>query len=291
MAPIKILTDRLEAVLRDAIAIAPNVIAAMVFLTLTWLVARTVRWTIRQLLRSRRFRPALREAVQTVSSVLIWLIGLLVAATIALPGLTPSEALAGIGIGSLAIGLAFKDIFENFLAGLLILLREPMRLGDYVECQDVSGTVEKISLRDTYLRGTDGALTMVPNAFLFKNPVEVLTDQSIRRQSITVGVAYGEDVDAARDVIKNTLAGADTVKPEKPVQIFAKEFGSSSVDFEVAWWSGSKPVEIRASRDEVVAAIKRGLDEAGVEIPFPYRTLTFKEPVQLAGERLQSAGE
>ena len=84
------------------------------------------------------------------------------------------------------------------------------------------------------------------------------------------------------------------IRPRRPVQIFAREFNSSSIDFEVTWWTGSKPVDERRSRDEVVAAVKRALDEAGIEIPFPYRTLTFKEPLSLSrgeGELFDEAAE
>ena len=188
-------------------------------------------------------------------------------------------------------GWRFATFFENFIAGLLILLRQPMRLGDYIECNDVAGRVERISIRDTYLRGTDGVLTMVPNAFLYKNPVEVLTDRSIRRQSIVVGVAYGEDVDEARRVITQCLENLETIRHSEPVQVFAKAFGASSIDFEVAWWTGSQPVEIRASRDEVVRTIKTALDTAGIEIPFPYRTLVFKDmpPIEVSEAAKQGA--
>lgn len=239
LAPFEILKGRLEDVARDVIALSPNIVAAIVFILLTWAIVAALRWTVDRVLSMRRVRQALKEAVTTLVSVVGWIVGILIAATIALPGLTPSEALAGIGIGSIAIGLAFRDIFENFLAGLLILLRQPMRIGDFIECQEVSGVVERISIRDTYLRRTDGVLTMLPNAFLYKNPVRVLTDQALRRQDITVGVAYGENVDDARGVIEKAVSQVGSVNTSKPLQVFAKEFNSSSVDFEVAWWCGS----------------------------------------------------
>ncbi len=279
VAPVSILQERLKDIATNSVAIAPNLLAAFLFLVAVWIVAAAVRWGFRRALDRPRVRPALRDALLVIVSTVVWITGLLVAATIALPGLSASEALAGLGIGSLAVGLAFRDIFENFLAGLLILVRQPMRMGDFVECQEVDGTVERISLRDTYLRRTDGVLVMVPNAYIYKHPVRVLTDQTMRRQSITVGVAYGENVDAARDVIKASLADLETVDRQRPVQVFAKEFSTSSIDFEVAWWTGSRPVDIRASRDEVVGAIKLALDDNGIEIPFPYRTLVFKTPL------------
>ena len=95
------------------------------------------------------------------------------------------------------------------------------------------------------------------------------------------------NVDESRAVIEKAVQGCDSVeKDDKPIQIFAQAFGASSIDFEVTWWTGSTPLDIRQSRDKVISAIKRALDDAGIEIPFPYRTLTFKEPLPInSGEK------
>jgi small conductance mechanosensitive channel len=89
-------------------------------------------------------------------------------------------------------------------------------------------------------------------------------------------------VDEARDVLRSAVEGLDTVDTSHEVQVFSREFGASSIDFEVTWWTGSKPLDLRRSRDLVVSAIKRALDKAGIEIPFPQRTLWFKEPLAMA---------
>ena len=89
-------------------------------------------------------------------------------------------------------------------------------------------------------------------------------------------------VAAAREVIAKAVRSVDSVRDDvRDVQIFAQEFADSSINFEITWWTGSRPLDIRSSRDKVVAAVKRALDDAGIEIPFPYRTMTFKEPLSL----------
>lgn len=286
--PVSILSQRVEDLLRGFIEHLPNLLAAMVFLIVTWAAARGVRYVITRFVFPNRMRPALRNAITAIASVTIWLVGLLLAATIALPGLTPGEALAGLGIGSIAIGLAFKDIFENFLAGLMILMRKPMRIGDFIECEGITGKVETISLRDTYLRRTDGVLVMLPNAFLYKNPVRVLTDLDVRRTTVMVGIAYDEKIAEAQSVLEKALSGLKTIREDRPLQIFAHGFGASSIDFEVTWWTSSKPVDVRRSRDEVIAAIKSAFDNANIEIPFPYRTLTFRDPIPLQTPKTQT---
>lgn len=282
MEPLEIIADRLSAIARDSVALVPQIVVAVIVLASAWLVVRLVTFAYRRAMRRSRLRPSLVEVLRKLIAVTVWIVGLMIAATVLFPNLTPARLLAGLGLGSIAIGLAFKDIFENFLAGILILLREPMRLNDHVECEGVDGEVEKITIRDTYIRRTDGQLVLIPNAILFKNPVFILTDRAQRRTTIICGVAYGEDVDEARRVIEAAVKEVESVDQSKPIQVFAQAFGSSSIDFEVTWWTGSKPVEVRRSRDAVVAAVKAALDQAGIEIPFPYRTLTFKDPLSIA---------
>jgi small-conductance mechanosensitive channel len=258
----------------------PQIGVALLVLLLTWLGAKLVRLVLARVCRSARMRRSLIEVLQMIGAVTTWIIGILIATVIVFPSMTPAKMLTALGLGSVAIGFAFKDVFENFLAGILLLIREPFRLGDYIDCGGVEGQVAEITIRDTHIRQTDGQRVVMPNALLFKEPVTVRTDSDFRRTTIVCGVAYGEDVDAARDVITRAVKNLDTVRDDvRDVEIFAQAFGASSIDFEVTWWTGSRPIDIRISRDQVVAAVKRALDEAGIEIPFPYRTLTFKGPL------------
>lgn len=128
--PLTILKDQLNSALTSFIESAPQLIAALAFLFFTWLIkVIVVKVFIKATTRSG-LRPSLQEALRKIIVIGIWGIGILIAAMIAMPGLTPTKLLAGLGIGSIAIGLAFKDTFENLLAGLLLLMREPMRIDD-----------------------------------------------------------------------------------------------------------------------------------------------------------------
>ncbi|WP_425038127.1 mechanosensitive ion channel family protein [Primorskyibacter sp. S187A] len=263
-----------------ALQALPRLAVALVILILTGLVAWIAKKIIAKLGGSGRMRRNLIAVLQLLSSTAIWLAGSLIALTVVFPTITPGRALTTLGLGSVAIGFAFKDTFENFLAGILILVREPFAIGDHIACDSVEGEVESITIRDTHIRQTDGQLVVVPNAQLFHNAVTVRTNRDFRRTSIICGVAYGENVDEAREVIAKAVRAVDMVRDDvRDIQVFAKAFGASSIDFEITWWTGSKPVDIRASRDQVVAAVKRALDDAGIEIPFPYRTLTVNGPI------------
>ena len=200
----------------------------------------------------------------------------------AIPGFTPAGMIAGLGVGAVAIGFAFQDIFENFLAGVLIMLRDKMNIGDWIDVENASGTVERITLRETHIRLFSGELIIMPNSMLFKNPVKIHTDQPQRRYDITVGVSYDTDLAAAEAAIVKALESVPNVDHSKPVDAFAREFGASSIDFWVRWWVNTTEQNIFLVQRDVVYAIKRELDAAGIEIPFPYLTHTFKEPLALA---------
>lgn len=280
MDPVNLLISQVMDIGRGLIEALPQIAIALLIILLTAIVARLARGLIRRALRSAKLRKSLKNLFVLLASIAVWTFGIMIAAVVAFPNLTPTKLLAGLGIGSVAIGFAFKDIFENFLAGIIILLRKEMRIGDFVECEGIEGKVENILVRETHIRKTDDQLVIVPNSILFKNPLRVLTDKDQRRTTIICGVAYGEDVDQARDVIRKAVADSTGVLTDrKPIQIFAQEFADSSINFEVTWWTGSRPIDIRQSRDAVVAAVKRALDDAGIEIPFPYRTLTFGDSV------------
>jgi len=268
--------------IRSFVEHLPFVFGSIVVLLLTWLLTTFLRRFGNRILSGWNKRESVKELIIRLVTIVGWVLGLLLSAIILFPGLTPAKALGGLGLVSIAVGLAFKDIFENFFAGVLILWRFPFERGDFIECEGLVGKVEKVMMRMSYIRETNGELTVVPNSFLFKNPVTILTSLPSRRVMLTTGVAYDVDIEEAVGVITKAIEQCETLTPDKPVQVFPCAFGSSSIDIELAWWTDSTPLGVRESRAEVVTAVKAALDKNGIEIPFPYRTLTFKEPVPFA---------
>lgn len=276
------LRDQLNAMGEGFIASLPSLAIALFIVLLTWIVARFAVRISDMIVGRTDIRSSLKNLVDTIVRLTIWVVGLFIAAVVVMPDLTPASLLAGLGIGAVAIGFAFQDIFENFFAGILIMLREKMQIGDVIECEGITGKVEHITLRETHVRKLSGELTVVPNSILFKNPVEILTDVEQRRHEVVVGVSYDTNLDHAATVIQRAVESVSDVLASKGIDIFAQEFNSSSVDFLVRWWAGASPRDGWESKDKVVRAIKAGLDDAGIEIPFPYVTHTFKETVPVS---------
>ena len=282
----EILVGRINEMVAGFVRVLPQLGIALIVVLITWIIAKTARRLLNRVLRRADLRRTLINLFETLLGVVVWTIGLLIAATIVFPGVTPANLLALLGLGSVAIGFAFKDIFENFLAGILIMLRKKVNIGDVIECEAVEGRVEQITLRDTYLRHLSNELVLVPNAYLFKNPLKILTDAPLRRYEVEVGIAYDVDLDKAAEVISIAVAKVEVVDTKRSVEVFATEFGDNSINFMVRWWAGSTPVEAHASRDQVVRAIKSALGASGMEIPFPQRTLWFRDALKLAPNTL-----
>lgn len=272
-----ILLNQLAEIWQGVIALIPNLLVGLLVVLITWIIARYATKIANILTRSRDVRPSLRALIDTLTRIGIWVMGVLIALTVLLPGLTPTSLITGLGIGTVALGFAFQDIFENFLAGIFIMARKKMRIGDYIVSEGVEGIVEEIKLRETHVRRLSRELSIVPNGKLFKNTIEIVTDEGTRRHEITVGVAYNTDLEMAREIILAAVSKSAGVNAEPAPDVIANEFNSSSIDFFVRWWSGSGIPEMLESRDSVVRNIKIAFDQAGIEIPFPQVTMSFKD--------------
>ncbi|MBO6513287.1 MAG: mechanosensitive ion channel family protein [Phycisphaerales bacterium] len=257
----------------------PQIVIALILVILTALIASiTIRW-VNRITKRLRLKSNLQDLFGKLAYITVWFLGLVAAAGVVFPGLGMGQLVASAGLASIAIGFAFQDIFENFLAGVLIIWKFPFNDGDYIEIpsEGVEGKVEEVQVRMALIRSVSGELILVPNSTIYKNVVRVLTNKPVRRITVMCGVAYGEDVGESRKVIREAVESCKTVAKDEPIEIFAQSFGASSIDFEVTWWTGPTPVEQRKSRDEIVEAVKKALDTAGIEIPYPYRTLTFSK--------------
>ncbi|BDS07136.1 hypothetical protein NT6N_21760 [Oceaniferula spumae] len=281
----EVILNSLMSIWEGTLERVPFLVGSVVVLILTWGVAAMVSKAMHSALGKFAFRDSLVQLLSRLAKTVVWIIGVVAAAMIVFPGLTPSKALGAAGLVSVAVGLAFKDIFQNFFAGVMLLWKFPFEEGDMIECGDVCGRVRSIELRHTQIQDTSGELIVVPNSKLVTEPVEVLTYGKLRRIEMGVGVSYDTDVAEAKAVIQKTVDSLEKADADKGNKVLPKEFGASSIDFEVLFWAGSQPMEQREAKAEAVEKIKAALDDAGIEIPFPYRTLTFKEPLTTLLER------
>ncbi len=184
--------------------------------------------------------------------------------------------LGGLGIIGIALAFALQDILANFAAGVMIQARRPIRIGDQIVTNEYEGQVEDVNFRVVRIRTFDGEEVYVPNSMVLQNPITNWTRTPTRRTSLVIGVAYDTDLALAQRRMVEALSGVDEIiTDEHEVEALAFEFAESSINFEVRFWHGATIIEMWQARDAAAQALKRALDEAGITIPFPQRTLWF----------------
>jgi small-conductance mechanosensitive channel len=207
-------------------------------------------------------------------------VGLLVAATIIFPSIKPADLLATLGVGSVAIGFAFRDILQNWLSGLLILYRQPFRQGDQIASGGFEGTVESIKARATLIRTYDGQRVVIPNSDIYTRTVTVRTAFPARRSDYDVGIGYGDRIEEACQVILDAIGNLEGVIQNPPPDAIPWALDASTVNIKVRWWTDSRRASVVQTQGRVIAAIKRALSEAGIDLPFPTRLVLFHDQTE-----------
>jgi small conductance mechanosensitive channel len=277
--------EKLETVVQGFFWMLPNfgiaLVVALLFLIGAW-IARAVlsRWF------RRRGRENLGELLGEFARWGVILFGALVVAAIVFPSIKPADLLSTLGIGSIAVGFAFKDILQNWLAGLLILIRQPFTTGDQIVVGGFEGTVQHIEARATLIKTYDGRLVVIPNADVYSKAVIVNTAFEKRRSEYAFGIGYGDDIGRATQVILDALATVDGVEKDPAPDVLPWELGSSSVEIKVRWWTDSRRSNVVTVRARVVGALKTALGEAGIDLPFPTQTILLHDQIEDAdGDR------
>ena len=188
-------------------------------------------------------------------------------------GVPLGPLVGALGIAGLALAFAFQDILENVIAGLLMIMRRPIGIGDEVATNDFEGVVKDVTLRAVELTTLDGKTVYIPNSLVWKTPVVNITLTPERRTTLEVGVSYDSDLDRVKALLEEIVPQIDGVLAEPPARAMVYQFGASSIDFAVRYWHESDTATMWRVRDEVARQVKRSFDEAGIEIPFPQRVV------------------
>jgi small conductance mechanosensitive channel len=261
------------SLLGQSIGIAVAVLIALVVLFITNYIARWVRRIVSLAVRRTIKSPSLRSLAIQTSHVAVWVVGVLIACVIAFPDLRLGDLIGFLGLGSVAIGFAFQDIFKNFLAGVLLLLQEPFEIGDQIRVGDSEGTVEEIAIRSTQIRTYQGERLVIPNAIVFTSEIQVKTALSCRRTDLPIGVDYNTSLPKAVEILHDTATSVDGVFQDPAPIVDIVGFGDSSIDLIVRYWTKPAKAEVLRVQTQMIMALKQACDRANINIPYPIRTV------------------
>jgi small conductance mechanosensitive channel len=279
----------LQSIVSGLLGRLPYLFVSIAVFVAFYFAAKGVRILVRRFAAQRKRHRNLGLVLGRLSQALIVLIGLLIALVIVLPGFTPGQLLELLGIGSVAIGFAFRDILQNFLAGILILLTEPFRIGDQIVVNAYEGTVEDIQTRATTITTYDGRRVVIPNASLFTNSVTVNTAFEKRRLQYDVGIGYGDDIERARELILEAMTGVAGVLRDPAPDALVVDLGPSSVLIRARWWiEPPRRADALHIQDRVLTAVKDTLTKHGIDLPFPTQQILLHDQTEETdGDRRQ----
>lgn len=278
--PLQTAWQQLMSMIRGTIELLPNILIAIIVFILFWIVAKFSRRFIKNFTRNKQSRN-LGLVLARLSQGFIILIGAFVALAIVVPSFKPGDLVQLLGVSGVAVGFAFRDILQNFLAGILILITEPFVINDQIVFKDFEGTVENIQTRATTIKTYDGRRIVIPNAELFTNSVTVNTAFDKRRLQYDVGIGYGDDIAEAKRVILQVLRSTQDILQDPPPEALVVDLAASTINIRARWWvSPPRRSDALDTQDRILTAINNELIANGIDLPFPTQQILFHDQTE-----------
>jgi small conductance mechanosensitive channel len=278
---ISTLLDKMQAILKGFILLLPNMVLALIVFAVFLFVARAIKKVVRNLTRDRRQARNLGMVLGRLAQGTTILVGLFISLSIVIPSLKASDLVQLLGISGVAIGFAFRDILQNFLAGILILLTEPFQIDDQIVFKNFEGTVENIETRATTIKTYDGRRIVIPNSELFTNSVTVNTAFDNRRLEYDIGIGYGDDIDEAQGLILEAIHETHGVLETPAPDAIVVELAGSTVNIRARWWvAPPRRLDVLDMQDRVLTNIKNKLMANGIDLPFPTQQILFHDQTE-----------
>ncbi len=273
--------DEFSRLLQNATQAWPLFVLAAVIIVATWLVSVLVAAFTRRVLADRIASPLLLTFVVRALSIPVLLLGIYFVLRVAdLTGLA-FTLLGGTGIVGVIIGFSLRDIAENFLASLLLSMRNPFRSGDLVEVAGHTGIVQNLNTRTTILLTLDGNQVQIPNATVFKSTIKNYSSIPSRRAEFVVGIGYDSSAALAQKLIADVLASHPAVLEEPEPLVLVDELGEATVNLRVNYWFDSASYSPAKINSALLRQTKNALLEGGIELPDPAREVVFPKGVPI----------
>jgi len=231
-------------------------------------------WIINRVVKGFRHLLVVRNVDETLIPFLVSLIGVILKAllfisVITYVGIPMTSFIALLGAAGLAIGMALSGTLQNFAGGVILLILKPFKVGDYLEAQGHAGVVKEIQVFNTVLLTLDNKTVIIPNGGLSTGAMVNYSDQETRRVDLVFGIGYDDDIDKARDIIKEVIAKEATILTDPEPFVGVVELGDNSVNLVTRVWT--KSAEYWNVYFFLNEYVKKAFDNQGISIPYPQR--------------------
>jgi small conductance mechanosensitive channel len=278
---------------RDIIRSLPFFFFGIFVLTLSAVAGVLATRGSRVFLHRRVRAKLLRNVMARAIGVLIFLIGVYIILRVS--GLTQLAltVVGGTGLIGLAVGIAFRDITENFLASIFLSMQRPFETGDLVEITGVTGYVQQLNVRTTILMTLDGNLVQIPNASVYKSNLRNFTTNANRREDFAVGIGYDDSINEAQEIARKVLADHPAVLNDPEPSVLVESLGTSTVNLRVYFWLNGREHSWLKVRSSVIRLVKRTFQEHGISMPDEAREVVFPQgiPVTMVDGTQKDTGD
>jgi len=263
----------INGLLTTIVSRLPHLIAGAIVVALFWLFAILVRKVIMG--ASRRTRLDLRLQILFSRLVVVFLVvvGIFTALTIIIPSFAFGDFIAGLGLTSLAIGFAAKDILNNLISGVLILWQQPFRIGDYIITKDDEGWVEYIGVRATTLKRSSGEVILIPNGDIYASPFRIRRAGASYPLTMKFNVGYNTNVDRSKRIARDALLASPSVMSEPPPKVVVTDLAAEGIRITANFRINSHENRPLEAYDEAASRVMAALTAEGVEVYPPTKML------------------
>jgi small conductance mechanosensitive channel len=271
-----LITEKLTDWVEDLIKLLPNIVMAAVVMVIGFYIAKFVRKITRKLISKISNNISLNNLFSSI--IYLTFLGIVIFTALSILNLDKAvtSILAGAGILGLTLAFAFQDIAANFMSGIFISFRKPLKVDDIVQIGNYMGKIKEINLRDTVMETFQGQTVIIPNKEVFQNPLENYTILQKRRFDLRIGVSYGDDLEKVKQITLDAVSDIEELSKEDPVNVYFFEFGDSSVNLSLRMWVNTPEQDVyNKVGSEAIIKIKKAYDANNIMIPFPIRTLDF----------------
>ena len=264
----------------------PKIITGFVILLLTWLLSKLVINTTRRIFKRKINNPFILNLSARAMAIPIFVIGIYL--TLKITGLTQLAVtiIGGTGIAGLIIGIAFRDIAENFLASILISLQRPFKVGDVIVINDIRGMVQTVTTRGTIIMTMEGNHVHIPNSTIYKSIIVNLTANPNSRKDFVVGIGYDDNISEAQDIVLSILKNHEAILKNPEYFVLIENLGPATVNLRVYFWIDSKKNSPSKVKSSIIRLTKRAFDESGVSMPDEAREVVFPNGIQVTTEKI-----
>ncbi|MBN1220918.1 MAG: mechanosensitive ion channel [Anaerolineae bacterium] len=272
------LGEPIQKLIENTIIFIPKLLVAIVIFLVMLYVANLAARAVKKATAKRQVDPELSMLFSRLTRWTLIVLGTVWALQQVDFNLT--GFVAGLGILGFTIGFALKDIAENFVAGILLLVQQPFDIGEAIEVAGYSGTVTDIQIRATTIRTWDGLLVVVPNAQVYTHAITNYSKPEKRRLGLDIGVGYETDLQKAHDTMLAVVADLPGVLQAEPApSVIFKEFGESSINATLYFWIDPHQTDYFSTLDVAVKGIKLAFEREGINIPYPIRTVYMQQAI------------